>query len=220
MTPRAPRGKVKPTPYKFTSNISSGALKPGEQIVFISQTPFRYPDTSRIRLYELDGTTRSRIPYSLNKDSLNSCRMTLTGKLIMNKNYIFIADSTSFRNIYGEQSDSTGIKFSVKNEESYGKLVLNISNYKGNRIIQLLSEDEKIIREVKMDKDGKVEFPLLEKGAYRLRDFNLRRQPEPVSYMPVDVDIKENWVRDYNWDIGEKNVKKLKIKPAQSRAGR
>ena len=234
MAPRATRGKARPTPYKFTSNISSGALKPGDQIVFISQTPFRYPDTSRIRLFELDGTSRTRIPYSLNKDSLNSCRMTLTGKLLMNKNYIFIADSTSFRNIYGEKSDSTGIKFSVNNEESYGKLVLNISNYKGNRIIQLLSEDEKVIREVKMDKDGKVEFPLLEKGAYRVRviydlnndgkwttgDFNLRKQPESVSYMPVEVDIKENWVRDYNWDIGEKNVKKLKIKPVQTRAGR
>ena len=236
MTPRAPRGKVKPTPYKFTSNATTGALKPGEQIVFLSQTPFRNPDTSKIWLYEVEGNNRIRIPYNLNRDSTNSCRMTLTGKLAMNKNYIFIADSASFGNIYGEQSDSTGIRFAVKNEEAYGKLVLNISNYEGNRIIQLLLfEGEKVIREVKMEKDGKVEFPLLDKGAYRVRviydlnndgkwttgDFSIGRQPEPVSYMPVEVDIKENWVRDYNWDLGEKNVKKLKIKPsAGSRTGR
>jgi len=234
MTPRATRGKAKPTPYKFTSNLSAGALKPGEKIVFNSQTPFRDPDTSRIRLYEVDGTNRIRIPYILNKDSANSCRISLACKLTMNKSYIFIADSASFGNIYGEQSDSTGNKFTVKSEESFGKLVLNISNYDGNRIIQLLSEDEKILKEAKMEKDGKIEFPLLDRGAYRVRviydlnndgkwttgDFKTKRQPEPVSYLPVNVDIKENWVRDYNWDIGEKNVKKLKIKPAQSRAGR
>jgi len=235
MTPRAPRGKVKITPYKFTSNVTTGALKPGGQIVFLSQTPFRNPDTSKIRLYEVDGNNRVRIPYTLNRDSIYSYRMTLSGKLAMNKNYIFIADSASFGNIYGEQSDSTGIRFAVKNDEAYGKLVLNITNYEGNRIIQLLSfEGEKVIKEVKMEKDGKVEFPLLDKGAYRVRviydldndgkwttgDFSIRRQPEPVSYMPVEVDIKENWVRDYNWDLGEKNVKKLKIKPSQSRAGR
>jgi len=113
--------------------------------------------------------------------------------------------------------------------------VLNITNYEGNRIIQLLSfEGEKVIKEVKMEKDGKVGFPLLDKGAYRVRviydlnndgkwtpgDFSIRRQPEPVSYMPVEVDIKENWVRDYNWDLGEKNVKKLRNKPSVSRAGR
>jgi len=96
MTPRAPRGKVKPTPYKFTSNITTGALKPGEQILFLSQTPFRNPDTSKIGLYEVEGNNRVRIPYNLNRDSINSCRMTLTGKLAMNKNYIFIADSASF----------------------------------------------------------------------------------------------------------------------------
>lgn len=231
MTPRATRGKAKYVPFRFTSNISSGTLKPGSHIVLDSQTPFREPDTSAIKLYEVEGTLMLRVPYNIKKDSTNSCRLTLTGKLAMNKNYIFIADSASFGNIYGEQSDSTATRFTVKGEESYGKLVLNVMNYEGNRIIQLLTEDEKIIKEVYMEKDGKVEFPLLEKGAYRVRviydlnndgkwtpgDFYNKRQPEPVSYLPVTVDIKENWVRDYDWDISEKNSKKVKITPVQTR---
>jgi hypothetical protein len=145
--------------------------------------------------------------------------------------YLFIADSSSFGNIYGEQSDSTGNKFNVKTEESYGKLVLNIKNYDGKRIIQLLTEAEKPVREIRMDKDGKIEFPLLEKGSYRVRvvydlngdgkwttgDFFRGRQPEPVSYLPIEVDIKENWVREYEWDISEKNSKKLKITPEKTK---
>ncbi|HBE40211.1 MAG TPA: hypothetical protein DDW27_03245 [Bacteroidales bacterium] len=231
MTPRATRGKTKPAPFRFTSNISSGTLKPGRHIILNSQTPFREPDTSKIRLLQAEGTNMIRLPFNLKKDSTNSCRLTLTAKLAMNKNYIFIADSASLGNIYGEQSDSTATRFTVKSEESYGKLVLNVMNYEGNRIIQLLTEAEKMLSEVFMEKDGKIEFPLLERGAYRVRviydlnndgkwttgDFYTKRQPEPVSYLPVDVDIKENWVREYDWDISEKNSKKLKIKPTQSR---
>jgi len=230
MTPRATRGKARPKSFKVNSGLSAGSLKPGTQIFFTSETPFREPDTTRIRLYEEEGTKRIRIPLSFKKDSLNSCRLAMKGKLEKDKNYIFIADSAAFGNIYGELSDSTGNKFTVKNEEAYGKLVLNITNYEGSRIIHLMTEDEKIIRELRMDKDGKAEFPLLEKGNYRVRviydlnndgrwttgDFYSKRQPEPVSFLPVDIEIRENWVHDYDWDISEKNVKKLKIKAEQA----
>jgi len=93
-----------------------------------------------------------------------------------------------------------------------------------------MTEAEKPVREIRMDKDGKVEFPLLEKGSYRVRvvydmnndgnwttgDFFRGLQPEPVSYLPLEVDIKENWVREYNWDISGKNSKKLKITPEKT----
>jgi hypothetical protein len=231
LTPRSTRAKAKPVPYKVSTSLSAGSLKPGQQIVFNSQTPFRKPDTSRIRLYELDDTNRIRIPFSLTIDTANSCMIRMTASLVRNMSYLFIADSSSFGNIYGEQSDSTGNKFNVKTEESYGKLVLNIKNYEGKRIIQLLTEAEKPVREIQMDKDGKIEFPLLEKGSYRVRvvydlngdgkwttgDFFRGRQPEPVSYLPLEVDIKENWVREYEWDISEKNSKKLKITPEKTK---
>ncbi len=87
MTPRPARGKTRPAPFKFTSNLSSGALPPGGNIYFSSQTPFRNVDTSLTRLYEVEGTERIKIPFTMNIDSSNSCRMNLTGKFSMNKNY-------------------------------------------------------------------------------------------------------------------------------------
>ena len=79
--------------------------------------------------------------------------------LYQGKKYLFIADSASFGNIYNEYSDSIGIKFSVKDPESYSKLTLDIKNYEGDRIIQLLDKSEKLIAENYMKKDGKVVFP-------------------------------------------------------------
>jgi|WetSurMetagenome_2_1015567.scaffolds.fasta_scaffold42436_1 hypothetical protein len=220
LTPRAPKttkiSRNKRTVFKFESNISSGSIKPGQTIYFKSGTPFRQPDTSRIRLYELVQTTKKNIPYQIIRDSSNSCIYYLKTKLAEEKKYLFIADSASFGNIYGEYSDSLGIKLSVKDPESYNKLTLDLRNYDGARIIQLLDINEKLVAEAYMKKDGKVVFPLLENGVYRVRviydlngdgkwttgDFTKQRQPEPVSYYQKELEMKQNWeVEQPPWDI-------------------
>jgi hypothetical protein len=159
------------------------------------------------------------------KDSSNSCRYYLKTKLEEKKKYLFIADSASFRNIFNEYSDSLGIKFSVKDPELFSKLTLDVKNYTGNRIIQLLDKSEKIVAETYMKKDGKVVFPLLEGGFYRIRviydlngdgiwttgDFTAGRQPEPVTYYPQELELKPGWQLEQTWDIGVKNFKDPKL---------
>jgi hypothetical protein len=231
IAPRAPKVvKIKRTPFTFESNLLSGFLKPGQTIVFKSKTPFREPDTTRIRLYEIGQTTKKSIPYALLKDSLNSCKYYLKTKLEEKKKYLFIADSASFGNIYNDHSDSLGIKFSIKDPESYCKLTMEIKSYNGDRIIQLLDKTEKLISETRMKKDGKVIFPLLDIGVYRLRviydlngdgkwttgDFEKHRQPEPVSYYPDEIELKTGWDLEFTgnkaWDIGIKNFKDQKLR--------
>jgi hypothetical protein len=231
ITPRAPKAtKIKRTPFTFESNLLSGFLKPGQTIVFKSKTPFRAPDTTRIRLYEIDQKTKKSIPYLLLRDSSNSLKYYLKTKLEEKKKYLFIADSASFGNIYNDHSDSLGIKFSIKDPESYCKLTMEIKNYNGDRIIQLLDKTEKLISETRMKKDGKIVFPLLDVGVYRLRviydlngdgkwtpgDFDTHRQPEPVSYYPGEIELKTGWDLEFAdnkaWDIGIKNFKDPKLR--------
>ena len=230
LPPRAPKViKIKRTVFTFESNILSGSLKPGQTIVFNSKTPFRQPDLSRIQLYELIQTTRQNVPFQLVKDSTNSCKYYLKTKLAEGKKYLFIADSASFGNIYNEYSDSIGVKFSIKDSELYSKLTLEVKNYKGDRIIQLLDKTEKLVAETYMKKDGKVVFPLLETGFYRVRviydlngdgkwttgNFTAGRQPEPVSYYPGEIEFKPGWELEFTddkaWDIGVKNFKDPKL---------
>ena len=85
-----------------------------------------------------------------------------------------------------------------------------------------------------MNKDGKVLFPLLENGDYRLRviydlngdkkwttgDFNTGRQPEPVSYYPTELEMKPNWNLEQDWDIGIRNVKDQKLKQQKQDANK
>jgi uncharacterized protein (DUF2141 family) len=229
LMPRTPiRGKIKPVPFRVFSVISQGALRPGQEIIFRSETPLRPPDTSRIRLYELKGTERIKLPYSFRIDTTNSRKMKFNADLSQGKNYLFIADSAAFGSIYGEHSDSTGTRISIRNDETFGKVLLNINNFEGNNIIQLLTNQNKVIMERPLGKSGKADFGLLDRGIYRVRniydlngdgkwttgDYILKRQPEPVSFYDQELEVKENWNFENNWDISNKNTKKIKLPSA------
>jgi hypothetical protein len=227
LTPRATRGtKVKKPVFAFETNIRNNSLKPGQQISLSSRTPFRLPDTTRIRFYELSDSSKMKMNYSLIRDSSNSCRYILKSELKKDKKYLFIADSASFGDIYNENSDSIGFNFSIRKPDSYSKLTLNIINCRIHCIIQLMDNSEKLVSEASLKSDGKVVFPLLESGTYRIKviydlngdgkwttgDFNTGRQPEPVSYYPREIDIKTGWEAEQDWDVGKQFVKEERLR--------
>ncbi len=223
---RPTRGtKIVKSTYNVDYNIMRGSLKPGQRITIISQTPFRQPDTTLIRLYEIIDSTRRKLDYTLIKDSINTGSYILDAGIQGKKQYFFLADSAAFGNIYGESADSAGIKFSIKDSESYNKLTLNILNNEGPLIIQLLNNTEKILYEVYHRDQGKVEFQLLDPAVYRIRaiydlngdgkwttgDFEEERQPEPVSFFPREIDIKPGFDHELDWELKE-NYKEPKLR--------
>jgi hypothetical protein len=225
IAPRAPRSRApKRVPYKVNGGIS-GQVRPDKRIILNAPAPFLPPDTSKLIFFELLKEEKTRHLYKLVKDTSNSCRYYVETDLKPGKTYLFIADSAAFISIYGEYSDSTGSRFSVMTPETFGKLILDISGYEGNRIIQLLDNTEKLVRQTYLTKNGKLEYPLLEKGFYRIRaifdlnndgkwttgDFDTHRQPEPVFYYPAEIEIKENWEIIQPWEMTLMNFKEPKL---------
>ncbi len=230
IAPRAPRiSRAKKPVLDMESNLSYGNLKPGQRILFSSPTPLNTPDTSAIRLYEIVEKSRKKLAYEFYRDTSSASRYYMRATIVPGKRYQLIADSASFTDIYNLNSDSTGYTFAVKDPESYSKLTLNITNFEGNRIIQLLDKSERLIRQVQVKKPGKVEFPLLEVGTYRIRaindlngdgkwttgDFISLRQPESVTYYPTEIELRTNQYVDQDWIMGPENLKdpKLQEKP-------
>jgi len=90
-----------------------------------------------------------------------------------------------------------------------------------------------VLKEVFVTSPGKADFRLLDKGRYRLKaiydldsnrvwttgDFGLKREPEPVSYYPGDIDVKINWSLLQEWDLDKEYSKdvSLRTKPASKR---
>jgi hypothetical protein len=225
LSSKAPRTKVvKRTPYKISTGITSQE-RPDKRITITAPSPFMPPDTSKIALFELLKDQKIKHPFNLSRDTSNACHYHVDTELKPGKNYLFITDSAAFSSIYGEYSDSAGVRFSVLSPESYGKLILDLRGYKGGKIIQLLDNQEKLIRQVYRKDTIKLEFPLLEKGKYRVRaifdldndgkwttgNFDLHRQPEPVLYYPEEIEIKENWDVIDVWKLMPKNSKDGKL---------
>lgn len=226
IAPRAPRARpARRIPYNVTTGNLTGMIRPDKRIIFSAPTPFGLVDTSRIRFYEIIKDQKYKIPYSIAKDTLNTCRCFVETNLKPGNSYMFIAERSAFTGIYGDASDSTGTRFSVMVPESFGMLTLDLANYQGGTIVQLLDNNEKLRREIFTEGEGKIEFPLLEQGFYRVRavfdlngdrkwttgDFDIHRQPEPVTYYPAEIEIKENWQVNQIWDLGRRNFKDPKL---------
>ena len=176
--------------------------------------------------------SRTRHKYYFEKDTANSCRYFVNSELVPDRIYLFIADSAAFRSIYGNVSDSTAIRFTVLNAESFGELTLNLSGYEGNTIIEVLDNTEKIIRHAVSRGSGKIKFPLLEKGKYRLRavfdlnndgkwttgDFDLKRQPEPVMYYREEINVPENWQIEQPWELIQGNFKEPQLQKIKTQS--
>lgn len=232
IAPRTSRTKIsKVPPYKVTSNIS-GQVRPDARIILNAPEPFMPPDTSRIMFYEVQKDSRTRHKFYFEKDTANSCRYFFNSELVPDRNYLFIADSAAFRSIYGYVSDSTAIRITVLNAESFGELTLNLSGYEGNAIIEVLDNTEKIIRHAVSRGSGKIKFPLLEKGKYRLRavfdlnndgkwttgDFDLKRQPEPVMYYREEINVPENWQIEQPWELIQGNFKEPQLQKIKTQS--
>ncbi len=229
---RPSRGQAsKRIPYKISHSLA-GQVRPAVRMPFTAPSPMRPPDTSAIYLYEVIKDQKTRIPVTFSPDSSTLCRYFMEAALKSGKNYLLISDSAAFTSIYGEYSDSTGTKFSVPGPEFYGKLILDITGHGGGKIIQLLNEREEPVRQTYLVDTGRVEFHLLGQGKYKLRaisdldgnrewttgDFDIRRQPEPVSYYPGLIEIKENWEVVNPWKLTPVNFKQYELQVRKTAA--
>jgi len=224
--PPAPRGGERKAPaLAITTNIS-GKVRPGTIPVFASPAPLADPDTSKIFLLQRIDTLTKRISYNFERDSLNSRRIIMSAALEPGESYTLICNAGAFSDIYGNLSDSTAYKIPVSTSEDYGSIKVTLTGYEGNVIIQLLSGKENVAREACIESPGDVTFDLLDKGKYRLKviydldsngkwttgDFDLGRNPEPVSYYPAELDVKIGWGLEQDWDIGVKYAKDVSLR--------
>ena len=220
------RGKGAQIPYRITCNISGGTLKPGQQIVFTASSPLREPDTSKIKLFRVDKDYKIAVPYTLTPDTATSLRYILKTKLNAEVRYQLITDKGAFSSIYNDLSDSTGYSFSMRPENSFGHLAMILKNGQGKMVVQLLDNSEKPVAEKRVENEGTAVFPFLEKGKYRIRiiydingdgrwstgDYDLKIQPEPVSYYPDEIEVKTDWRIEQDWDVSEMHEKHQRLR--------
>ena len=231
--PEPPRAGAKKIPALSLATNVGAKIKPGTMPAFTAPAPLKEPDTSRMILMQIVDTVKTRIRAEFIKDSTNSRRILMKTPLKAGGIYTLLCLRGAFTDIYGNATDSTFYKINVGIPEDYGSVASKISGYEGDVIIQLLDNKEKVLKEAFIKSPGQVKFELIDKGRYRLKaiydidsnkrwttgDFSLKRNPEPVSYYPGELDVKINWDLEQDWDLSVMYSKDLSLrtKPVSKR---
>ena len=215
---RKERRKIEKEIFSFpiNSNAKSG-FDVYRDVTLESPEPISLFDSTKISLFEKVDTLYKPISYKLKIDSLIKRRYHLAHQWKYGTNYKLEIDSGAIRNIYNLDSKKLKEEFKTKEEEAYGKIILNIKNITVPTIIQLLGDekDEKVIQSLTVLKDGLVTFKYLEPRKYLIKaifdrngngkwdsgDLKKRIQPEEVMYYLSVVKVRSNWDNKDSWTL-------------------
>lgn len=209
----------------FLNNINPSAHDIYQRIQIEAPEPLKSFDLSKIRLYSLVDTIKTRIPIETIRDTNSIRKYFIEHRWTPNANYVFQIDSAAAFNIYGYPNKKVNVKFKTQKEDYYGKIILTVANLKGPAIVQLLSndKDENVLQKIQILGAAKVEFPFLKPNKYKIRlimDTNKNGkwdtgfladniQPEEVVYYPKIIKVRGNFEFKENWEINYKpNYKK------------
>jgi len=238
---------TEPRSVELTTNLGP-ILDPYREIRIESPEPIRSFDASKVQLFVKEDTTYVKIAPVVKPDTSNNRRYWVSYPWAFGSSYRLTIDSTAMYTIYGLYGKAFKTDFKTQEEEHYGKIVFNITNVRGATIIQILDngKDEKLVKELRIDKDQEITIPFLDPKKYLMKAVfdknnngiwdsgNLKEklEPEEVCYYLGVIKVRSNWDNKDNWTLpdplsfrkniideeveAEKLVKKKKGAPKKS----
>jgi hypothetical protein len=204
----------KPKPLEVTSNSRGGIFNHFKgPLILTTSYPLRSYDLSAIRLIDGKDTLK---PAAVITDPVQR-NIVVKHRWAEAKPYqLFIPDS-ALRSVNGLANDTLRVRFRTADARNYGNLKINLTVPEGipQVIVQLMTDNEKILEEVVVNKTGRISFDYLLPSKYKIKfitDLNSNRhwdsgdyfrkiQPEPVSYFPRILDLRANWDVEENWNL-------------------
>jgi hypothetical protein len=172
-------------------------------------------------LFRLDlkaDTLWTPVEFDFFPDSTNALGFFIHRKWNYGEEYRLEVDSASIYSLYGKWNNAVKQTFSVKTEDQYGHLFINIQGTDSvPAFVELLNGSDAPVRKVTV-KDGGALFMDLPPAKYYARlirdennnflwdtgNYAEKRQPETVFYYPKEIEVMKNWrieIQDPPWDI-------------------
>jgi hypothetical protein len=216
---RADKKEEEETPapvQQFTWQTSFGStVELNEKLKITSPEPLKTLNQEGITIYLTEDTLKTPLQYKFGKDTLAWRTYNISYKWEPETSYTFEIDSAAAENIYGTTSRKLTKKFSTREEDYYGRILLNLTGVNTPTIVQLLDNKEKLLSQKKIAEDQTVIFDYLAPGKYIIKvifDANNngkwdtgslqdKYQPEQVYYWNNIVKIRSNWDTSVSWDL-------------------
>lgn len=192
------------------------SMDPDRSIFIEIPSPLAKLDTAAIHLYSMIDSLWYRTPFVFQQQDSILRRYEVFADWQPGREYSFEVDSAAFVDIYGLASKEYKQGIKVKTLDEYSSLLLHLSGTQdSNIVVQLLDKADKVVKQVKGDKDATAQFFYLAPGTYYLRAFADRndngiwdtgnyeadQQPEDVYYYPGTIEAKAKWDLTQSWNL-------------------
>jgi hypothetical protein len=164
---------------------------------------------SLVSFYSIPDSTEVPQSFTLIEDTLIPTRVILSTKWQSEMRYRLVMLPGALTSIYPVEHDTLDISFSARDEEYYGRILLNLEKVRDNVVIQLISRD-RVVRQLTVTEDGRYTMPFLDPQEYTIKfihdrngngkwdtgDYLEKIQPEDVEFLPSRITVRSNWDHD------------------------
>ena len=207
---------IKPLEMKF--NIPS-SMNPTSKIRLEIPTPLEKADTSAVHLYSKVDSLWYRVPFVFRQLDSVMRQFEVVAEWQPETEYSLEIDSAAFVDIYGLASEAVKKGIKAKPLDDFASLVFRLTGVRDTGIVvQLLSKDDKCVRQVRAGADREAAFFYLDSGKYYARAFVDRNgnnlwdtgnydedlQPEDIYYYSGEIECKAKWDITKEWNLTAK----------------
>ena len=207
--------KVEELPkLSYRTNLGKGEADLKKRIWLQYNHPIVELDDSQIGLF-LDSIRVFDRP-KVFMDSTDSHRIYLEYDWSPAQNYRIDLYSTFAVDFFGQTRDTISLNFTMKTEEDYGTLIVQLKNFSEEMdyIFQLRDSGNKVIKEELLS-NNQLTLPYLKPAEYQIAviedrnkdgvwttgDYESKRQPEKIFVIPEKVEIRPNWENEVTVDL-------------------
>ena len=207
---------IKPLEMKFSIPSS---MNPTSKIRLEIPTPLEKADTSAVHLYSKVDSLWYRVPFVFRQLDSVMRQFEVVAEWQPETEYSLEIDSAAFVDIYGLASEAVKKGIKANPLDDFASLVFRLTGVRDTGIVvQLLSKDDKCVRQVRAGADREAAFFYLDSGKYYARAFVDRNgnnlwdtgnydedlQPEDIYYYSGEIECKAKWDITKEWNLTAK----------------
>lgn len=200
----------------ITTIRSNGELDLNTNLRLALSVPLESFRDSLISLWHIPDTVEIPFPFRTRADTLVPTIGWIDAEWESAAKYHIQLLPGAVSSIYDLEHDTIDLAFHARDIEYYGQILLTLENVSNPVIIQLTGKD-KVLRQLRADKNGLFTFSYLAPGDYGIKiihDLNdngkwdtgkymLKLQPEPVEILPRTITVRSNWDHDVTMKLGK-----------------
>ncbi len=203
--------KKKTDSLSLTSNIKN-TLHLNDTLIITTNNPIYQVNASKLSLVNSDTMA---IAYKLKRLALNKLGIFFEKK--PKTSYVFTAYPNAIEDLYFVKSkDTISYKFSTKEIEDYGSIILSVEKKVESPVIIELLKKKEIVKRKIITISEKIQFNFLEPEKYTIRavvddnkngtwdtgNYLSKKLPERIIYYPEELPkLRANWVSNLNFII-------------------